>query len=161
MQATAAPQTMMMQMNTHMDASGPEARSASLMSAKVAEPLTDEALYAYVSSLMDEDSNIQSIDTASTHVRVTYAVPSKVFGLVRVWLKITVGAYASGGTEVSYPWYTFAASKVSSDFRARVNDRIEPMITSESMNPDQQKSIIDEIHAMLAAEFGSSTRGDQ
>jgi hypothetical protein len=42
-----------------------------------------------------------------------------------------------------------------------VNDRIEPMITSESMNPDQQKSIIDEIHAMLAAEFGSSTRGDQ
>lgn len=130
------------------------------------QPLTTEDLNVYVHQLLHDDSRLQSVDTADTHVRLTYAVPSKIFGVMPVMVRVTVGTYASGGVDVAYPWYAFAAG-LSSDFKARMIDTIQPLHTSASssaavsFSPDQQKTYIDLIHMALATEFKSSTGGDK
>lgn len=160
---------MMMQVNTAADARlAPQPETMSLKSAMTAfnadaaiEPVTEESLHAYILELMREDSHIQSVDTSDTHVRVTYAVPAKVLGFVRVVLKITAGAYASGKTDVSYPWYSFAASRAAPELQTRLTEQVEPLISSESFTLEEQQTLIDAIHIALAGEFESSTGGDR
>ncbi len=171
--APVAPQTMMMQMNTAVDGAAeadmsapPQARTMSFKAAAANETmmvvaLTEEGLHEHIQELLRNDDSLQSVDTAETHVRLAYAVPARAFGFVPVMAKITVGAYASGETRVSYPWYAFATKKLSNSFKAKVQERVKPLITSESFTLEQQQMLIDEIHLVLAGEFQSSTGRDQ
>ncbi len=145
----------------------PQAFKATFKSASFAAdtvqlaPMTKDDLRAYISGLLESDSNLQSVDTSESHVRVTYAVPAKIFRVVPVIMKVTAGAYASGGTDVSYPWYAFAASHASAAFKASLNTDVAPLIPSGDFSLEDQKTLIDTLHVTLAATFGSSTRGDQ
>lgn len=167
--SVVAPQatTMMMQVNTAADTTTapPQARSlkaapeaASLM---MASALTEDGLHKHIQSLMRVDSNLQSVDTAETHVRLTYAFPVKAFGFVPVMARVTVGAYVSGRTEVSYPWYAFSTKTLSNEFKTRVKEHVVPLIPPQEFTLEAQQTLINEIHVVLAGEFGSSTSGDQ
>ena len=159
--------SLMMQMNATMDTRAPIAPQAAKMSAKsapaaiTAAAMTDADLGAYVHEQLAQDSNIQSIDTSDTHVRITYAVPSTVFRFVRVTLRVTVGASASGATEVTYPWYAFGSSAMIAELKRDVNENVAPLIPKRTFTPDEQKTLIDGIHVALAAKLGSSTGGDR
>ncbi len=151
-----------LQANTRM-APAPEAMmfKASFASDAAIAPLTEADLHTYISALLSSDSNIQSVDTAETHVRITYAVPAKVFGFVPVTLRVTAGAYISGATEVAYPWYGFTMSRAVAEFKTMLAERIEPVIPTTEFTLEDQKMLIDELHVALAAKFGSSTGGDR
>jgi hypothetical protein len=165
--APAEPSVMMQMTALDSNASVTAAPQAATMSLKAANaettivPMSDSELSAYVHDLLIADSNIQSIDTSDTHVRVTYAVPSTVFRFVKVVLRVTVSANASGLADVSYPWYSFAASHAATDLRTDVSERVAPLIPGHAFSPDEQRMLIDEIHLTLAARLGSSTGGDR
>ena len=166
--APAEPSVMMqMDAAADMNAQAPLAPQAMTMSLKAANaketivPMSVDELAAYVHQLILSDSNIQSVDTSDSHVRVTYAVPSKVFRLMKVTLRVTVGAQASGQTEVTYPWYAFATARAASDLKTDMQERIVPLIPAHAFTPDEQRMLIDEIHLMLEARLGSSTGGDR
>lgn len=161
--------SLMMQMDAAADMGSfgedmaPQTMMTSMKAANAAEtivPMTNEELSEYVHRLILEDSNIQSIDTADTHVRITYAVPSKVFRMVNVVLRVTVGAQVSGRTEVTYPWYAFATAGAASDLKKDVALKVSPLIPSQPFTPDEQRLLIDAIHGTLAARLGTSTGGD-
>ncbi len=165
-QANSAAQTMMMtaplpaalDMSAQSQPQATHARTMSLKAEVAADTLmvaalTEDDLHAYIQSLMEGDVGLLSVDTAETHVRVTYAADAKVFGIVPVMAKITVGAYASGETRVTYPWYAFATKRLSNEFKRSVQERIEPLITSESFTLEQQQILIDEMYLILSSEF--------
>ena len=165
--APAPEPSLMMQMNATMDSHVRVAPKAAAMSAKsvtdsdAARAMTDTELGAYVHALLLQDSNIQSIDSADSHVRITYAVPSTVLRFVRVTLRMTVEASASGATEVTYPWYAFGSSRTISVLKADVAERVQPLIPKRAFTPIEQKMLIDAIHVSLASKLGSSTGGDR
>lgn len=159
--------SLMMQMNAAADvqsAGSPQARSMSFEASNAdaaVVAMSDGELSAYVRELLLADSNLQSIDTSDTHVRVTYAVPSKVLRFVNVTLRITVSANAAKTTEVVYPWYAGLASNVRTDFKRRAATEIDGLIPNHPFTPDEQRELIDRIHVMLAGEFGPSSGGDR
>ncbi len=168
----AAPEaSLMMQANPTLEAPAPtrmmmqaKTTAAEDMSTMSVEALTAAELSAYTRELMREDNKIQSIETADTHVRITYAQPAKVLKFVSVVMKITVSTYIDGRVEVSYPWYAFAASKHSAELKAAVSNRVQPMTSveaTESFSLETQRALVDAMHVVLATEFSSSTGGDQ
>lgn len=161
--------SLMMQMNAAADQSAearmvPEAATMSMKAGFAADtiiPMSKIELSDYIHDLLIQDSNVQSVDSSDTHVRLTYAVPSKVFRVVRVTMRVTVSATISGKTEVTYPWYAFASSAAVAELKSDVRERVLPLIPSEPFTPDEQRVLIDELHLALAAKFGSSTGGDR
>ena len=160
----------MMQMNavsdqgTNLRIASPQSQTMSMKAAFVADtviPMSDEELRAYIHDQMTQDSNIQSIDSSDTHVRITYTIPSKVFRVVKFTLRVTASATVSGETEVTYPWYAFAASSAVQELRVHLRENVEPLIPRANFTPDEQRMLIDELHVSLAAQFGAPLGGDR
>lgn len=166
--APAPEPSLRMQMNAVSDQAmpvSPPQASTMMMKAEFSEqavsPMTQAELNAYIRELLLQDSNIQSIDSSDTHVRITYTVPSKVFRVVKVTLRVTASAAVSGETSVTYPWYAFGATAALNDLRADLKSNVEPGIPTESFTTDDQRTLIDALHVSLAAKLGSSTGGDR
>ena len=166
--APAAKPSVMMQINAKSDPNGsvhiaPQSAARAMKSAVRADAasMTDAQLSEYIHALILEDSNIQSIDSSDSHVRITYVVPSRVFRFLRITLRVTVGATASGATEVTYPWYAFDSTHTMAELKADVAAHVEQLIPKNAFTPLEQKMLIDQIHVALVSKLGTSTAGDR
>lgn len=167
-QAAPTPTSMMMQANpaADMKAAAPTGRAMTFKAAQTQETIeqvvvTEERLHEHIRTLLRDDSSLQSVDTAETHVRVTYTHPVKIFRFVPVTARITVAAYASGEVEIGYPWYAFATKTLARGFDTRVRAMVEPTVPKGEFSLETQAALVDEIYTLLSETFGASVHGER
>jgi hypothetical protein len=152
-----APAALMMSAEAAADMSQPQERAmkASASNAMIslqAAAQTEEDVSALIRSLLQNNADLQSIDASDTHVRLTYRAHGTVLRFLKVSIPVTGEAYISGKTTVSYPWYAGMAG-LNGDIRARFEERIAPLIQTETLSPETRIQLISEMHAFFTEEF--------
>jgi hypothetical protein len=127
--------------------------ASSISSAVSAEFVKDrDALSAYVRSGMQNDENIQSVETEDDSVTMEYRRPGRLFGFIPVTMTERATVNADGSVKVSYPWYRFLVSTeaktadLETDLQSRVSAwRARMENASSSFSASARASIIGEM----------------
>jgi hypothetical protein len=115
---------------------------------------TEEDALNSMRSIMESDTRVQSLDVSDGHVRLTFAVRSKILNLIPKTIPITAGVYASGETELSYPWYASMAKHVPKDFNVRIESSLAGFANENGFTPQERIDIMHTMYAAFVTEFG-------
>jgi len=108
--------------------------SGGVVMTDAAAVLTDGDLDAYAHGILAADDHIRRIDSASTHVALTYDERGWLLGFIPTTVEATAAVNADGTDQVTYPWYRFLMATNKDDVQARVDTAVETGMNDGTIN---------------------------
>lgn len=115
----------------------------------------DGSLAAHVRARLAADTHIDSVALSSKQVSLTYRVPAKLFGFIRVETPLRITVSASGATTVSYPWYGFLLTGNQAGVTLRAQSAAQSVLAtptiSDAISAQTQATLFDSLTTALEA----------
>jgi hypothetical protein len=140
--------------------------NASVTSAAQVKSADD--LRVYVASQIRSDDNMQSVQSASDKVSVSYKQHARFLGFIPVTLNATADVDASGNVMVHYPWYSIFTvtdkavleQKVQGSVNAALGVQGSPSAAangSASLTAQQQAEVVAAVRSAMKAAYDAAS----
>lgn len=130
--------------------------SAASMSMRAPEPFDEDDLERALHAALEADVRVAKIVATSTKVSVTYGVPGKFLGVLRLSVP-TTATVTTEGVKISYPWYALVSGTARKHIAARVHEAVAPALQDAAGGSFDLRMQARIVEALIAA-FQTSVR---
>jgi hypothetical protein len=123
---------------------------------KTASSSPENPVLAFVRS----DAQVSDAAMSDKEVSLTYLTHAKLFGFIRVTVPVKASVNAGGRVALHYPWYGMFLTGDNATLKANLTSAANSSLSSSTqaeLTAEQQMLLLQEVHAVLQAQFEATS----